>query len=173
MGLGEEYVAVAEVIRPHGIKGELEILPLTDFPERLAPPRRLSLGPGEREFSILQARPKGKRMLLLLSGVADRGTAEGLRGRRLFVRVADLPPLPEGQYYLFQIVGLTVYTADGQPLGRVKEVLKTGSNDVYVVGDERRPGARDVLIPATREAVATIDLEAGRLVLRDLPGLLE
>lgn len=167
------YIAVAEVASPHGLEGEVRVIPLTDFPERLQPPRRVLLGEDGGEVTILQSRLQGKARLLRLSGITDRSAAEELRGRRLFVRSEELPPLPEGQYYLFQIVGLTVFTAGGQRLGRVKDVLKTGSNDVYVVLDERRPGARDLYVPAIRDAIADIDLGQGSLTLRDLPGLLD
>ncbi len=152
----------------HGIRGELSAYPETDFPERLRPGREVYVAgvAAPRWSRIAAARPgKPPTVLLRLSGVGDRDAAEALRGAELQVAASDLPPLPEGSFYLYQIVGLRVVTEDGRELGRVDDVLQNAANDVYVVGS--------YLIPALREVVREIDLAGGRMVVRPLPGLLD
>ena len=82
----------------------------------------------------------------------------------------DLWPLPDGSYYHFQIVGLTVFTVDGVPLGEVVDILETGSNDVYVIRDDE---GKEHLLPALKDVVKDIDLEKGLMLVQPLPGLLE
>ena len=82
----------------------------------------------------------------------------------------EVLPLPKGHYYHYQIVGLLVETEGGTVLGRVTEVLETGSNDVYLVKDDQ---GREFLLPALKEVIRDIDLEKGLMLVRPLPGMLE
>lgn len=163
----EEPVTVARVVAAHGVRGELRAIPESDYPERLRPGREVYLaGPRPGWTRIVAARPhRAPLWLLRLDGVEDRDAAEALRGSELQVAAADLPPLPEGTYYHHQIVGLQVVTEAGRVLGHVEDIRRTGSADVYVVGPH--------LIPALREVVRSVDLAAGRMVVRPLPGLIE
>jgi 16S rRNA processing protein RimM len=96
--------------------------------------------------------------------------AEAYRDADLQVRLEDAAPLPEGVYYHWQILGLQVVTEQGESLGELVEILETGANDVYVVRDAE---GRERLLPAIRSVVAQVDEQAGRLVVRPLPGLLD
>jgi 16S rRNA processing protein RimM len=82
----------------------------------------------------------------------------GLRGELIYLRLEDLPPLPEGEYYPHQLEGLAVFTEQGEPLGRVMEILKPGANDVYIV----RGNAREILLPAIPQMIREVRLEKGR-----------
>ncbi len=167
-------VVVGRVGAPHGVRGEMRLVPETDFPERLRRGRRVVLCPREGAdlpTRILTIRTQGDRWWLVgVDGVRTPEDAGRFAGGTLCVPAADLPPLPDGQYYHHQLVGLTVLRPDGREVGRIEEILVTGANDVYSVA---APGGRHVLVPAIRDAVAAIDLEAGVVRLRDLPGLLE
>jgi 16S rRNA processing protein RimM len=122
---------------------------------------------GERR-TIESARWQKGMVYLRLSGIEDREAAAELRGRLLAIAESELEPLPEGQYYRFQLIGLTVISTGGEELGRVTEVLSTGANDVYVVSGDRG----ELLLPATDEVVREIDLQSGRMLIEALPGLL-
>lgn len=167
-------IVVGRIGAPHGVRGEMRLFPETDFPERLRAGRRVVLCPvsgAAMPTRIVRVRAQGDRGLLLsVQGVITADTARLYAGGTLCVAAEDLPPLPEGHYYHHQLVGLTVLRADGGPVGRLVEVLVTGANDVYAV--EALDGRR-VLVPAIRDAVAAIDLQAGVMRLADLPGLLE
>ena len=137
--------------------------PLTDFPERFA---RLSgvtleLPTGERRAATVEgSSASDPRILLKLEGVDDREGARALRGAYILIPRSQAISLPEGHYFVDDIVGLQVVTVSGESLGAVREVIHTGANDVYVT--ER------AMIPATREVVRKVDLGAGTMTV-DLP----
>ena len=103
-------------------------------------------------------------------GYPDRTAAEALRGAIIEIDEADLRTLPEGEYYLHDLEGIEVVTAEGARIGRLKEVLTTGANDVYVIA---REGKTDALIPAIADVVLAVDIEAHRMTIDPMPGLLD
>jgi len=157
------------VLRPHGIRGELRVEILTDYPERIALHRVLYLGPESRPYPVEGVRFHRGAALIKLAGCDDRTAAEALRGQWVQVPIEAAVPLEEGEYYHFQVVGVEVITAEGESLGRIVEVIDTGANDVYVVHGPRG----EVLIPAIEDVVRELDLEARRMIVEILPGLLE
>ncbi|MDR7417263.1 MAG: ribosome maturation factor RimM [Armatimonadota bacterium] len=161
---------IGTITRPHGLRGEVRVLPDTDFPDRFQALRRvLVAGPeGEVPYEVESVRPHGRFFLVKLRGVEDREAAEALRGRELRIPGEEATPLPEGTYYVADILGLEVRTEDGEVLGWVREVLRTGANDVYVVA-----GNREILLPAIEEVVREVNLEARCMVVRLLPGLVD
>ena len=119
---------------------------------------------GDRGLTLERARPSPRGIALKFAGIDDRSAAERLRGEYLEVAAAAVASLPEGSYYHWQLVGLEVVSLDGRPLGKIVDVQEYPANDVYVV----RGGAAETLVPAIREVVREVDLEAGRMVV-DLP----
>ena len=163
----ETLVPIARVVRPHGLKGELLCDILTDFPDRFQRTPFVYLGSEVESVAVESSRLAGGRVVLKLRGVSTRGAAERLRGRELAVPADQLVPLPAGSYYWHQLAGLAVETDDGRLLGQLRKVLPTGSNDVYVVDTARG----ELLLPAIAEVVREIDIEAGVMRVRLLPGL--
>ena len=106
---------------------------------------------------------QGKNFLMRFREYTVREAAQRLTGQLLTVTRAEAAPLDEGEYYVFDIVGLTVYDEEGHEFGTVENVLKTGSNDVYVV---RAEDGREILIPALRAVVLAIDVPGGRMTVR-------
>jgi 16S rRNA processing protein RimM len=136
------------------------VRPETDFPERFGRLRevRLELPTGEeRRAHVTGARLTAKGVLLWLEGVTDRDQAGELRGAWVKIRKSMAEPLPEGSYYVHQILGLRAVTENGQELGEITEVIRTRANDVYVT-----PKA---MIPALKQVVRQVDLEGGRIVV--------
>jgi 16S rRNA processing protein RimM len=150
---------VGRVAAPWGVRGDLKVQPLTDFPERFRP--GATLWARDRRHEVRGSRWSRGFVYLGLSGIDNRDAAEQLRGVLLEIPEHELTPLPEGQYYRFQVVGLEVCTPEGEHLGQVAEVLSTGSNDVYVI----RGGPNELLIPAIEDVVIEVDVEGGRLVV--------
>ena len=154
-------ITVGRVIKPFGLRGQIVIHPLTDFPERFAPGAAILIE--GQSFEISASQPHKGRWLLKLKGVDSPEQAEDLRDCALHVPESDLHPLPEGEYYRFQVIGLLAVTRDGDEVGRVTDVLETGGNDVYLIkgsGGER-------LVPALPQFVSEIDLEAGRMIIEE------
>ena len=158
---GNVRIVIGRVGAAHGIRGELRIIPLTDFPERFAALREVMVG--DELLHIESAKPQGKNFLIRFREYAVREEAQRLTGRLLTVARAEVAPLDEGEYYVFDIVGLTVYDEEDNELGTVENVLKTGSNDVYAVRSE---DGREILIPALRSVVREIDVPGGRMTVR-------
>ena len=146
--------------------GEVSVQPLTEVGARFVPGSVLRLEDG-RTLTVETSRPHRDRVLVKFEGVADRDHADALRGSVLLVDAADAPPIEErDRYWIHQVVGLQVITEDGRPLGWIREVEANPANDLWVTED----GA---LIPAVREVVVGVDLDAGRVTVRELPGLFE
>ena len=156
-----ERIVIGRVGAAHGIRGELRIIPLTDFPERFPALREVMVG--DELLHIESVKPQGKNFLMRFREYAVREDAQRLTGRLLTVARADAAPLDEGEYYVFDIVGLTVYDEEDNELGTVENVLRTGSNDVYAVHSE---DGREILIPALRSVVREIDVPGGRMTVR-------
>jgi 16S rRNA processing protein RimM len=157
------------VVGAFGPHGELRVRPLGRFPERFRELRRVHVGEQYEPAGVVHRRPHRGDVVLRLDTVQSRDAARLLTGAYLYVPEAEAVALPPGEYFVHQIVGLTVVATAGETLGTVAEVLHTGSNDVYVV----RAGGREILLPATKEVVKQIDLEAGRMFVELLPGLVD
>ncbi len=161
-------VAIGQINAPFGVRGHVKVTPLTSNPERIRVGATFIVK-GEPRRIVDIKYPRGYPAVLL-EGVADRDEAERLRGVLLEMDEAALPDLPEDEYYVDDLVGLQVVTSDGRDLGTLQEVLTTGSNDVYLV---RKPGAKDILIPALNDVVLGVDFEANTMTIEAVPGLLE
>jgi 16S rRNA processing protein RimM len=161
------FLAVARVRRPFGVRGQLLLEVLTEFPQRMLQAKTIFIGEEHRAVAVASIRRHGDDFVIALEGVADREPAENLRGQILYMRFDDMPPLPEGTYYLHQVEGLTVATESGEILGTVREILKTGANDVYVVRGERG----ELLLPAIQPVILSVQLETKTMVVRLLDGL--
>ncbi len=154
---------------PHGIHGEVEVEIHTDFPQRFVPGARFLAGEHKTPLTVERVRPHKKRLLITFEEISDRTAAEHWRGAWLQVPIEDAWPLEPGEYYEFQLMGLEVWTEDAEYLGVIEHIIHTGANDVYVV-----QGARgEVLIPAITEVILEVDIEAGRMTVHVLPGLLD
>ena len=165
--MSDLLLAVGRVVRPHGVRGELLLDILTDFPERLAEKEVVYLGEAAVPHPLRRARVHRGRLLIQLEDCLTLEAAEALRGQLVQIKEAEASPLPAGRYYQHQILGLDVLTETGEKLGQVTEILETGANDVYVVTG---PGG-EVLLPALNSVVIQIDLEAHRIIVRLMDGL--
>lgn len=162
---------------PHGVRGEIKVIPETDDPERLADLGRVFLGPSpdrvrERAIESVRFQPTKRGIVALVTfpGLRDRDDAEALRGLGVYAAEADLPALEEGEVFLHDLIGLAVVTEDGEAVGTVQDVLTGGAQNLLLV---QRPGKPDALVPDVDEIVTAIDLDAERITLRPPEGLLD
>ena len=163
------YLAVGRIGRAHGVKGEMSILPLSQVGTRFQSGSRLFAGEGtDRPMVVSSSRQHGKRLLVSFEGVLDRDGAEALQGTYLFVPASEAPPLPEGEYWTHQLIGCEVFTEGGRTLGHLREVIHTRANDVWSVQGE---DGSDLLVPALKDVVGEVDVDARRIVVREVPGL--
>lgn len=151
-------VVIGKAGAPHGLRGEVRVIPLTDFPERFESLREVFVG--ERVFHVEHVHYHRQFVLLTLAECTSREAAAKLTGELLRVAREDAAPLAEGEFYTFDIIGLAVLDMAGERLGEVTNVLKTGSNDVYVV---KKPDGSELLVPALKNVVREIDIAGGFL----------
>ncbi|MGA9348734.1 MAG: ribosome maturation factor RimM [Anaerolineae bacterium] len=165
---GPRYLVIGRVARPWGTQGELKVEIMTDFPDRFALLRKVYLGPEAVPFALEGFRLHKGSALLKLEGCHDRAAVERLRGQLVQIPIEEAMPLDQDEYYEYQIVGLTVWTKEGEYLGTVDEVISTGSNDVYIV----RGKGREILIPAIEDVVLEVNLAKRRLIVELMEGLI-
>ncbi|MGF9756762.1 ribosome maturation factor RimM [Microvirga sp. 0TCS3.31] len=169
-------VVIGRIGKPHGIRGEVTLDVRTDEPERrFAPGTTLRAeapaGADRRPSSLTVARARWHQTTLLVTfeELADRNAAEAARGTVLYATIAhdETPEDPE-EYYDHQLIGLDVVDVDGSPLGTVKALVHGSAQDLLTV---RTPDGRDTLVPFVTALVPEVDLDAGRIVVADRPGL--
>lgn len=162
------FLMVGKLHRPHGVRGEMIMSVMTDFPERLVPETVIYLGIEHQPMTIKTIRHHNRGVLIAFVGYDSREAVDHLRNQDLFVRTEDRPPLPDGEYYVHEIIGLEVITEGGEVLGRVADWFETGANGVFVVRDEE---GKEILLPDIDEIVVKIDLEKGEMTVHLLEGL--
>jgi len=166
-----EWATIGKVVALFGVHGELKVRLLSDIPNRFAELGVVYLGPGHVRHVIESVRPyKGEMVLLGLEHVNDANTAVALRNLDICIPLAELAKLPPGSYYQHDIIGLQVYTVDGYDVGKIIDIMITGSNDVYIV---KTAGGKQVLIPAIRDVIKEIDLARHIMHIDPMPGLLD
>ncbi|MGD9608918.1 MAG: ribosome maturation factor RimM [Desulfovibrionaceae bacterium] len=174
-----QYIHVGDVVRPHGIRGELGIDCYADSPSAFAPGSRLRLAPPDRpergcDYAVRAVREHKGRLLVTLEGVPDRTAAETLRGLAVWARAEDLPEPEEDEVFLHELPGLRVRLAGAAAtdpdLGVIEDVLDAGGAELWRIRDA---AGREILFPAVDELVPEIDLDAGYVVIDPPPGLLE
>ncbi len=165
-------ITIGKVLKTHGVKGEVKIELLTDHPDRFRTLKRVFLvssGGRKKECQVLSVRYAGGGPLLLFSGHESPEKARELNGWLLQIPEEETVPLPEGQYYWFELIGMEVASESGDKLGRITDIFSTGSNDVYVM----KAGKREVYLPATKEVIRQVDRKAKRMVIHVMEGLLD
>ena len=167
----DELVAIARITRPRGIRGELVAEVLTDFPERFDGLEKVTalLGDGRRELKIENAWFQNERIVLKFSGVNSIEAAEDLRNAEICVPESDTVALDEGEFFDWQLEGCEAVTIDGETLGTVKELMRTGGTEILVV----EGAEKEFLIPFAETICTEVDVE-NKLIRVDAPeGLLE
>jgi 16S rRNA processing protein RimM len=164
------FLAVGRLRKPHGLKGELQMEVITDFPERLKRGVTVHVGSDYIPKTIKSVRTQNQLLLVAFEGCESPEAASDLRSQLVFVPSAGVPSLEEGEYYHHQLLGLIVMDEDQRLLGTITDILETGANDVYVVTRDSGP---DILFPGTDEVILDIDLVAGVMKIHLLPGLLD
>ncbi len=151
-------LTVGEVLKPQGIRGEVKVKPFTDTPQTFSAFKRVFLD-GE-EYKVLSVRTGDGCVFLGLRGVPDRNAAELLRGKKVLLPREEAPALPEGSYYIADLLGSAVVTEEGEPLGTLTDITQAAC-DVYTLD----MGGRNVLFPAAKGVIAEVDAEGKKIVV--------
>jgi 16S rRNA processing protein RimM len=167
----EEFIAVGKIRGPHGLKGEVEVISLTEYPARFEPGARIfaSVREGKKSLIVEGSRQGKKGLLIKFKGIETRSQAEELDKALLEIPLGEAAALPRNTYWRHDIIGLKVYTSQGEFLGTISGIMETGSNDVYTV----KTNSEEVLIPAIKDVIKKVDLTRKKMVIEPLPGLFE
>ena len=160
----DKQICIGTIVAPHGVRGDIRILPQTEHPEQFLDLDYLLLDDG-RTLHLTNARFHKRMALVKCREVNNMNEAELLRGKKVFIRTEDLPELEEGEFYVADLLGSKVIDTAGAEIGELKDVISTGSNDVYVVA---AAGGKELLVPALKQHVKEINPEERRIVV-ELP----
>ena len=153
--------------RPHGVRGEIVMDLHTDFPERMKKGRKLFVGENYKPMTLTNVRPHQMGLLVKFQGVDTPEDAGLFRNQWAYVEAKDVP-LPEGQHYKHELLGLKVVDESDNPLGELIEIMETGANDVYVVRDN---SGKEILLPNIPSVILDLDVDRGFLRVHLLEGL--
>lgn len=159
---------IGQIVNTHGLRGDLKVMPWCDDPEIFDELAYVIID--GNEFDIEKSRMQKNMILLKLEGIDDINEAEKYRNKILTVPREELGELPEGTYYICDLLGCSVITTAERNLGKITDIIKTGSNDVYVVEE---PGKKQVLIPVIDEVVKSVDIEKKIIIIEPLKGLID
>jgi len=165
--MDEPTVVVGRITRAHGVTGEVAVLVISEVPGRFADGATVWLEDG-RTLTIESSRPHKDRLLVRFRGVEDRARAQALQRAVLVVPESSSPELPDGSWWDHRIVGCTLETDTGRVLGTVRDVIHTGANDVWSAVDDE---GVETLVPVLKDVILSVDMDAQRIVVREIPGL--
>jgi len=168
----KRLVRIAKFGEPFGIRGGIKVWSFFDFIYALKKGQRLYISEGDTEFVkreviLEEVREHNKGYVLYFEEFKDRTSVEKIRGNWLLLEEDLLPPLPEGYFYSYQIIGLQVYNTKGDFLGVVREIIETGSNDVFVVESDEG----EMLLPFIRDIIREVNIPEGKIVVEMLEEL--
>lgn len=163
---------VGVISSTHGIRGEVKVFPTTDDPARFKVLKDVILKAKRETLDLEIENVKFFKQFVILKfkGIDNINDIEQYKGAELWVTRENAVPLAENEYYIADLIGLTVMTDEGKKLGVLKDVLQTGANDCYEV---TMSNGKDVLLPVIDECVLDVDLEKGEVLVHVMPGLLD
>lgn len=166
--MGQKYLEAGKIVNTHGLRGEVKITPWTDYPEVFEELEKLYLDDGT-SFEVKSVKYHKSSVIVKLLGIDDVNAAERLKNKIVYVPREDIDDLPDDTYFVVDLIGLEVFE-DENFIGKLTEVITTGSNDVYVV---KKEGEKDILIPALREVVLDVNINEGFMKVKIPEGLLD
>lgn len=168
----EDLFKVGVITNTHGIRGEVKVFPTTDDPRRFSELKEILLDTGNEKTVLHISNVKFFKNMVILKfkEYNDINEVEKLRKKELFVTRENAVPLEENEYYIADLIGLKAVSDEGEELGEVADVLQSAANDIYVI---KKPGEKDLLVPAIKDCVKSVDIPGGRIELHLLPGLKE
>lgn len=163
-----QFLRVGKIVNTHGIRGGVKVIPTTDYPERFEELEYVYLDKTHK--LIIKKLQYVKNMVVLtFNDYEDINLVEGLKGKQLYIDETQRRELPEDTYYIIDLIGLDVYTIDEVYLGQVKDIIQTGPSEVYVIRDDK---GKEVMIPAVKEFMPVIDIEAKKIIVKPIEGMI-
>jgi 16S rRNA processing protein RimM len=168
----EQFLRVGVISSTHGVHGEVKVFPTTDDPTRFRDLKQVILDTGKehKELTITGVKFFKNQVILKFKGYDNINDIEPYKGMDLLIDRADAVPLAENENFIVDLIDMTVITDTGETLGTLVDVMQTGANDVYVV---ETPQKKEVLLPAIPDCILDVDVEAKKMQVHILEGLLD
>ncbi len=166
----EELLQVGVITTTHGVRGEVKVFPTTDDPARFKKLKNVILDTGKtrKELEITGVKFFKNMVILKFKGFDNMNDVENFRQAKLLVTRENAVELGEDEYFIADLIGLAVFSDEGEALGVITDVLQTGANDVYVISKE---GQADLLVPAIHDCIKEVDIARQKMTIHLLPGL--
>ena len=167
----QKYFEVGQIVNTFGVKGSVKVKPFTDDPERFEELKNVYVCKKDKleEVEIVEVKYHKDMVLLKLKGIEDMTEAEKLKGLYLKIDRKDAKKLPEGTYFIADLLGLDVYSDENEHLGKLEDIFNSGANDVYVVKNEL---GKQLLLPGIPDVIKEIDLEKEKIIVHLIKGLI-
>lgn len=167
-----DFIIIGRITKPHGVRGAVKVEPITDDPNRFSLLEQVHIGtedkPGDA-VDIERVQFQNKLIILTLATVSSREAADVLRGKYLHIPADQALDLPDGSSYIYDLIGLEVYTNKNEFVGTVKDFQEYPANDMFVIENNER----EYLIPDVPDIVEDVDLDAGTIIINPIDGLLD
>lgn len=166
-----KYLEIGQIVNTFGIKGMVKVKPFTDEVKRFGKLEKVYIEnkKGKKEYQIEEVKYHKDMVLIKFKGIENPEDANLLRESYLVVDRETQEPLEEGTFYIVDMIGLEVYTDEGELLGNLEDIFNTGSNDIYVVKNEL---GKQILLPAIADVIKDIDMENKKIIVHLIPGLI-
>lgn len=167
----QKRLEIGQIVNTFGIKGEIKVVPYTDDISRFDYLKKVYVKTKKetKQYIVEKARYHKNVVLLKLEGIENPEQAELLKNAYLEIDREDAIPLEEGQYFIVDLIGLEVYTEEGEKLGKVEDIYNTGANDIYVIKNEI---GKQILLPGIKEVIKKVDLENSKIIVHIITGLI-
>ena len=167
----QKRLEVGQIVNTFGIKGEVKVTPFTNDIKRFDDLKKVYVTSRKdsKLYKVESVRYHKNMVLLKLEGINNPEDAEMLKNSYLEIDRKDAIPLEEGTYFIADLIGLEVYSDEGNLLGKIEDIYNTGSNDIYVVKDEL---GKQILLPGIKEVIKDVQIENAKIIVHLIPGLI-
>lgn len=165
------YIQVGKIINTHGIKGEIKIYPLTDDIHRFDDLKTSYIGDDKIQVEIEGVKYHQNIVILKLKEFNDIDEILPYKGESIYIDALDKVVLPENHFFLFDLIGCTVFTKDEEKIGIISQVIQSSSNDIYIVRDDDKN--KEYMIPAVKKFVISVDIENKQMIIDPIEGMIE
>jgi len=156
------FLIIGKIRKAYGLKGEIFMEVLTDFPERVKPGKIVFIGNEKAEQQIETVRKHQNGLLIKFRNLNDRKGIQSIQNNLIYVPATDLPKLDKNRYYFHELIGMRIQTEEGKKIGTVSEILETGANDVLVIKQEEK----EVLIPFIKEVILDVQRKENVIIVK-------
>lgn len=166
----EQLLQVGVISSTHGVRGEVKVFPTTDDVKRFKKLKKVILDTGKEQLPLEVESVKFFKQFAILKfkGIDNINDIEKYKGRSLLVEREHAVKLKKDEYFIADMIGMSVFTEDGKEFGTLKDVLETGANDVYIIDSLE---GKEVLVPAIKQCILEVDIEQQKMVIHLLEGL--